>query len=62
MAVFDATLSGSKSTSYVSVERATELVTDTPQEATWTAMSEAEQKSALNVATMWMETSRASSA
>ena len=56
MAVFDATLSGSKSTSYVSVQRATELITDTPQEATWTAMSEGEQKSALNVATMWMET------
>ena len=56
MATFDATLSGSKSTSYVSVERAAELITDTPQEATWTAMSEAEQKSSLNVATMWMET------
>ena len=56
MATFDATLSGSKSTSYISVERATELVTDTPQEATWTAMSEAEQKSALNGATFWMET------
>ena len=38
------------------MERATELITDTPQEATWTAMSEGEQKSALNVATMWMET------
>ena len=56
MAVFDATLSGSKATSYVSLARAVELVTDTPQEATWTAMSEAEQKSALNGATFWMET------
>jgi hypothetical protein len=56
MATFDATLSGSKATSYIDLARATELVTDTPQEATWTAMSEAEQKSALNVATMWLET------
>ena len=56
MATFDATLSGSKATSYVSIERATELVTDTPQEGLWTGMSEAEQKSALNGATFWMET------
>ena len=56
MAAFDATLSGANATSYVSLERATALVTDTPQEATWTGMSEAEQKSALNVATMWLET------
>ena len=56
MATFDATLSGANATSYVSVERATDLVTDTPQEATWTAMSESEQKSSLNVATMWLET------
>ena len=56
MAVFDATLSGSKATSYVSLERAVELVTDTPQEASWTAMSEAEQKSSLNVSCMWLET------
>ena len=56
MATFDATLSGSKATSYIDLARATELVTDTPQEATWTAMSEAEQKSALNGATFWMET------
>ena len=33
MATFDATLSGSKATSYVSLARAVELVTDTPQEA-----------------------------
>ena len=56
MATFDATLSGSKATSYVSIERATELVTDTPQEGLWTGMSEAEQRSALNGATFWMET------
>ena len=56
MATFDATLSGSKATSYVSIERATELVTDTPQEGLWTGMSEAEQRSALNAATMWLET------
>ena len=41
MAAFDATLSGANATSYVSLERATALVTDTPQEATWTGMSEA---------------------
>lgn len=56
MAVFDATLSGADATSYVSIERATALVTDTPQEALWTSMTEAEQKSALNAATMWLET------
>ena len=56
MAVFDATLSGSKATSYVSLARAVELVTDTPQEASWTTMSEAEQKSSLNVSCMWLET------
>ena len=56
MAVFDATLSGAKSTSYISVERATELVADTPQQALWETLSEAEQKSALNGATFWLET------
>jgi hypothetical protein len=56
MAAFDATLSGANATSYVSLERATALVTDTPQEALWTSMTEPEQKSALNVATMWLET------
>ena len=56
MAAFDATLSGADATSYVSLERATALVTDTPQEALWTSMTEPEQKSALNVATMWLET------
>ena len=33
MAAFDATLSGANATSYVSLERATALVTDTPQES-----------------------------
>ena len=56
MAAFDATLSGANATSYVSLERATALVTDTPQQALWESMSEAEQKSALNAATMWLET------
>ena len=56
MAVFDATLSGAKATSYISLERATELVADTPQQALWDTLSEDEQKSALNGATFWMET------
>jgi len=56
MAVFDATLSGAKATSYISVERATELVADTPQQALWDTLSEDQQKSALNGATFWMET------
>ena len=56
MATFDATLSGSKATSYISLERATELATDTPYEATWTGFSEAQQKQSLNAATGWLET------
>ena len=56
MAVFDATLSGAKATSYISLERATELVADTPQQALWDTLSEDQQKSALNGATFWMET------
>ena len=56
MAAFDATLSGAKATSYISLERATELVADTPQQALWDTLSDDQQKSALNGATFWMET------
>ena len=56
MATFDATLSGSKATSYISLARATELATDTPYAATWAGFSEAQQKSSLNAATGWLET------
>ena len=56
MATFDATLSGANATSYISVERATALTTDTPQAAAWAAMTEGEQKIALNAATGWLET------
>ena len=56
MAAFDATLSGANATSYVSLERATALVTDTPQQALWESMSDAERRSALNAGTFWLET------
>ena len=56
MATFDATLSGSKSTSYISVERADEIFTDTLNFATWDGFTEDQKKQGLNAATMWLET------
>ena len=56
MAAFDATLSGANATSYVSLERARDLVIDTPHQAAWEAMDDAAKRSALNAATFWMET------
>ena len=56
MATFDATLSGSKSTSYISVERADEIFTDTLDFATWDGFTEDQKKQGLNAATMWLET------
>ena len=56
MAAFDATLSGANATSYVSLERARDILVDTPQQALWDSMSDPEKRSALNAATFWMET------
>ena len=56
MAAFDATLSGANATSYVSLERARDLVLDTPQQALWESMSDPEKRSALNAGTFWLET------
>ena len=56
MATFDATLSGSKSTSYISVERADAIFADTLDFATWDGFTEDQKKQGLNAATMWLET------
>ena len=56
MATFDATLSGSTSTSYISVERADAIFTDTLDFATWDGFTEDQKKQGLNAATMWLET------
>ena len=56
MAVFDSTLSGSTATSYISVERADAIFTDTLDYATWDGFTEDQKKQGLNAATMWLET------
>ena len=49
MAVFDSTLSGSTATSYISVERADAIFTDTLDYATWDGFTEDQKLSLIHI-------------